>query len=188
MSQVTTMTQAMTVTTIDPWALPSMPVVNYRRFPNCPCIYFAVKGCHVLYIGKAYSGLATRWKGHHRLAQLAKEGGVNIAWLEMNATDDELFDLEVALINHYDPPLNFNSKLGKRHSAKDPAKARGGGKRVTIELSPSTFADLDFVATQKGMATSRHIGIIIETHHETPAYGESVEEARTHPADGTLRP
>jgi GTP cyclohydrolase FolE2 len=50
--------------------------------------------------------------------------------------------------------------------------------RVTITLSARAHAEMSLVAEQKGIPLSKHLGQIIEQHHETPSYGNLVKRAR----------
>ena len=68
---------------IDPLELPSVPLSELKKLPECSAIYFAIDaGRRCLYIGQA-TNLLARWKNHHRIYQLAekdKESPVRIAW------------------------------------------------------------------------------------------------------------
>lgn len=90
---------------INPLTLPSLPLEEKLSLPECPAIYFAIlEGDEVLYIGRA-TNLARRWLGHHRYGQLKNIGNVKLSWLECeNST--LLADIELALIDWFDPPLN----------------------------------------------------------------------------------
>jgi predicted GIY-YIG superfamily endonuclease len=91
--------------------LPSVPLPNRDRLPQCPGIYFAIDDQNrVLYIGLA-SNLWGRWKGqqHHRLEQLTrmhKKTPVRLAWLDCSDRPHALLELETYYIAFYDPLLN----------------------------------------------------------------------------------
>ncbi len=95
----------MNPSTIDPLALPSLPLLERRHLPKCPAIYFALEGNKVLYIGRT-NNLNQRWTIHHRWQQLqATHGEVRIAWLECSNIS-LLSSIEDALIEHFQPLLN----------------------------------------------------------------------------------
>jgi len=49
--------------------------------------------------------------------------------------------------------------------------------RVTITLSPKAYEEMEMVAGEKGIPLAKHLGMIVESHHETPAYGNLVKRA-----------
>lgn len=85
--------------------LPSMALEEKARFPKIRCIYFALDmNSKVQYIGKSIN-LHQRWLNHHRYSALQRVGQVRIAWL--NVSDTSLLnEIELALIDWFDPPLN----------------------------------------------------------------------------------
>lgn len=88
--------------------LPSTELPRRLILPKGPGVYFAIGPEHqVLYIGKAIS-LVGRWRGvHHRRAQLDRLGPVMLAWLAVDPSHVErLSEMERALIQRFDPPLN----------------------------------------------------------------------------------
>jgi hypothetical protein len=118
-----------TAATIDPWALPSMPLESFEGFPDCPCVYFALKEEIVLYVGKTVAGLASRWRSHHRLQQLMDEGNVMISWMELRLPDSELQRIERQLIEHLCPTLNA--------TRVKPSVDRGKKQGLPMRVSPT---------------------------------------------------
>ncbi|MBD2211890.1 GIY-YIG nuclease family protein [Nostoc linckia FACHB-104] len=91
--------------TINPLALPSMPLGWKKALPKCACIYFAIDASNqVQYIGQTHN-LKTRWINHHRLKHLQDMDGVRLAWMEISDTS-LLPEIEQALIAWFDPPIN----------------------------------------------------------------------------------
>lgn len=102
--------------TVNPLTLPSLPLLERSRLPQCKAIYFALAGERVLYIGKS-ENLNLRWAQHHRLQELTAETEeVRIAWLECSDAN-LLFSIEAALIDYFQPPLN---RSGRKAKARDP--------------------------------------------------------------------
>jgi DNA-binding Xre family transcriptional regulator len=90
------------VTTIDPTALPCLPVAMRKQLPACPSIYFVMEDGEPVYIGRSIN-LNNRWVSHHRLNQLSSDA--SISWLEVS--DPLLLDgIERALIDYFCPRLN----------------------------------------------------------------------------------
>ncbi|MBD2492367.1 helix-turn-helix domain-containing protein [Aulosira sp. FACHB-615] len=90
--------------TIDPLALPSLPLCERSQLPTLPCIYFAIDSQGVVrYIGKTVN-LKTRWQAHNKGVELATIAGIRIAYLQADAT--LLPELEAALIAWFRPQLN----------------------------------------------------------------------------------
>lgn len=93
--------------------LPRLPLSDRHQLPDIPAVYFAVSPTdEVLYVGRAVA-LRTRWRTHHRLPQLLKFTGVQIAWFEYKAvttspTDRDIWldNVEKNSIEQLDPPLN----------------------------------------------------------------------------------
>lgn len=99
------MRQAMTVENkINPFKLPYVTVSDKKLLPNSRGLYFVLRGDQILYIGKAFSGLVTRWRDHHRLPQL--NASDKLAYLEIDLDDLELAKLEKAEITRLQPFLN----------------------------------------------------------------------------------
>lgn len=97
----------MNIAAIDPLTLPSLPLGERSRLPNCPAIYFVLNGTRVLYIGQTIN-LAQRWLTHHRWQQFSKQGeSTRVAWLNLEDTELNLLPgIEAALIEYFRPELN----------------------------------------------------------------------------------
>jgi hypothetical protein len=121
------MSQTTTTTTIDIFALPSVPLSDRGQLPKCSAVYFILDGANVLYIGKSVN-LSQRWLAHHRLKQVEKIACYpRIAWMEVGDSD-LLADIERALIQHFEPALNNQViPTGLKSGAK---------KRFPIGLAP----------------------------------------------------
>jgi hypothetical protein len=94
-------------TILDPFQLPSLPLAERKKLPDCAAIYFAIDANNrVLYVGKAKK-LVARWKNHHRLYKLEeidKECSVRIAWQAWN--EEDLDEAERSSIKRFQPLLN----------------------------------------------------------------------------------
>jgi len=97
-------------TTINPTALPSLPLDERRELPDTAAIYFVLAGDTVLYIGQSVN-VRQRWLAHHRLAQLNEHGGCRIAWMTVDGVS-LLNELEQACIAHFQPALNGTNMPG----------------------------------------------------------------------------
>ncbi len=106
---------------IDPFQLPSLPLSQAADLPEAPSIYFVLDGDKILYIGRSVK-LRQRWdfsRSHHVLPRLFERTKMRVAWLE--CSDPGLMgDVEMALINHFEPPLNIRrqSKLTEKDSVQ----------------------------------------------------------------------
>lgn len=100
----------MDVETINPLALPYLPLLERQNLPECPAIYFVLERERILYIGRS-NNLRQRWMSHHRYNELEKMAGdIRLAWLE--CSDRSLLpEIERALIKHFQPPLNHSRVL-----------------------------------------------------------------------------
>ena len=119
-------------TTIDPIALPSVPLENRRDLPVKPCIYFAIDSQGIVqYIGRSINP-KNRWKNHQRKKMLLAMGGVRIAYVSVDPS--LLSEVEKALIQWFAPPLNNTPipclRSPRRHSG-DSARV-SLGNRATI--------------------------------------------------------
>ena len=111
-------------------ALPSVPLEDRSRFPQTPCIYFAIDSQDVIqYIGRSVNP-KNRWVTHHKQAALQNVGSIKIAYLFVDSPE-LLPDIEAALIKWFHPTLN-----GYRRPA-NPRK-----KRETIKSSYLMDSDL----------------------------------------------
>lgn len=90
--------------TINPLALPSVPLEDRRQLPTDPCIYFAIDSQNaVQYIGQS-NNVRRRWAGHGQKQHLEKMDGVRIAYWQVQPS--LLKGFEEILIEKYCPPLN----------------------------------------------------------------------------------
>ena len=93
---------------IDPLQLPSIPLSELNKLPDCTAIYFAMDSQNrVLYVGQD-SNLVARCKNHHRkyqLEQLDKISPVRVAWQTWN--EEDLSEAEKYLIKNFQPLLNW---------------------------------------------------------------------------------
>lgn len=96
------------ISTINPFALPSLPIASRKQLPSCPAVYFVICDSEILYIGKA-SRLVARWVKHHRYQEFQLINDVQIAWFEVSDRR-QLLSIESALINHFNPLLNNPTK------------------------------------------------------------------------------
>ena len=84
--------------------LPSVPLCDRRQLPTTSGIYFALSGGTVQYIGRSVN-IQQRWAGHHRTDQLSAMQNPRIAYIAIS--DKSLLpEIETALIEWFDPPLN----------------------------------------------------------------------------------
>lgn len=108
--------------TITPAALPSVSLIDRNRLPSKPCIYFAIDAQGVVqYIGRS-ANPRKRWRQHHCAPALAEMENVRIAYLLIDA--DLLHNVELALIEWFNPPLNRPSGLQPRETMYESAKKR----------------------------------------------------------------
>ncbi|MEH1795589.1 helix-turn-helix domain-containing protein [Nostoc sp.] len=90
--------------TIDPLALPSLPLCERSQLSITPCIYFAVDAQGVVqYIGRAIN-LRTRWQAHGKGVELGAIVGIRIAYLQTDL--NLLSEIEAASIAWFRPLLN----------------------------------------------------------------------------------
>ncbi|PSB32255.1 GIY-YIG nuclease family protein [Chlorogloea sp. CCALA 695] len=86
-------------------SLPSLPLSDKGKLPNCAAVYFALSSHRrILYIGRSIN-IRERLRGHHRLALLKSFADVRIAWLT-ESDSLALRRIETILIEYFNPPLN----------------------------------------------------------------------------------
>ncbi|BAZ71315.1 XRE family transcriptional regulator (plasmid) [Fischerella sp. NIES-4106] len=90
---------------IDLKALPWLPLDEKTAFPQKPAIYFAIDSLgNIQYIGRT-KNVRSRWGNHHKYEQLSTIGNIKIAYLFVDLPE-LLPQIETALIEYFDPPLN----------------------------------------------------------------------------------
>jgi uncharacterized protein (DUF4415 family) len=96
-------------------SLPWVPLNATNGFPEQPAVYFAIDSQdRIQYIGRS-SNVRGRWKNHHRYEELAAIGGVKVVYLFIEAPE-LLPEIEAALIEWFDPPLNVFRRAVKQKS------------------------------------------------------------------------
>jgi hypothetical protein len=133
---------------LDLTSLPSVCLADRSLLPPTAGIYFAIDSLGtVQYIGKASGkdGLNGRWKSliHHRCRQLQSIGGVKIAYMSID-TPELLPQIEKALIDWFDPPLNFSP------TPERPTKRTRPTDRVNYKLDSEIRQLLSRIAERQG--------------------------------------
>ncbi|WP_051469885.1 GIY-YIG nuclease family protein [Fischerella sp. PCC 9605] len=96
--------------TLDLKTLPWLPLDEKTAFPKRPAIYFAIDSLgNIQYIGRA-KNVRSRWSKHHKYEELNAIGNIKIAYLFIDLLD-LLPEIETALIEYFNPPLNIQLKI-----------------------------------------------------------------------------
>jgi hypothetical protein len=149
--------------TLDPQTLPSVPLKNRSKLPAEPCIYFAIDSQDVIqYIGRTVNAKA-RWTRHHRRFDLEMIGGVKIAYLMVDKS--LLNEVEKALINWFDPPLNIrNSPSGTPRPKVFSAENARQSTTMYLPVDTSTIRMLvpkDWRDVAKELAAERNMSMTV---------------------------
>lgn len=137
----------MNLSSINPLALPSLPLERRSQLPPVAGIYFVLnRKKQVQYIGRSVN-IRRRWAGHHRRAEL-ENIGTTIAWLEILAKSKRA-DIETALIDLYKPPLNRTYKIPTKKSCSKSTKFSKAFKEVMFryKLSGAELAHISGLST-----------------------------------------
>jgi len=167
----------MNVAEINPFSLPSLPLAERHSLPNCPAIYFVMRGEHALYIGKTVN-LAQRWTQHHKWQQFSEiPAFLRITWLECSDIS-LLHGIETALISHFDPIFN----RGKSQHLSS--------KKLNAVIPDETWEALDEIASREMRTKSQMAAILLgeaiaeywKRHSIKNVEGDLADSA-DHPAD-----
>lgn len=94
-------------------SLPTVLLDNKDRLPNVSAIYFVLSQQNkILYIGQS-KALNKRWKHHQKLKDISQYESVKIAYLVFSIPDF-LFEIEQALIRHFNPSLNLCNSFNQK--------------------------------------------------------------------------
>lgn len=89
---------------IDLSTLPTLPLSDRRKLPNCSAVYFVTDAnCNVLYIGSCKS-LVLRWLQHDKYERIITYPAPHITWLE--TPEEDLLEVEGYFVRAFAPPLN----------------------------------------------------------------------------------
>ena len=139
--------------TIDPLALPSVPLEMRSLLPQTPCIYFAIDSQDVVqYIGRSVNPKA-RWALHHKYIELKEILGVRISCLDID--DSSLLpQIEAALIAWFNPSLNQTKNSNPLGNGMMGLRIRVGkrAEEIAVELgvAVSTVRNWDQLKTALG--------------------------------------
>lgn len=169
---------AVAADSIDVAALPSLPLTQWRRLPNCAAVYFAMEGKNVVYVGQTLS-LVLRWQQHGQLKRFHRRTTpVSIAWFEC---DDEALrlELEAMLIEQFKPALN--SPRSRKKSTTTGRFIRDSSEPYTISLSlrisETMYAQLKAVTTNDMAAyVRRAIALQLQTEENLYEKSETTEK------------
>lgn len=103
----------LSIDSINPFVLPSLPLTERSNLPSLPGIYFVISESNeVLYIGQS-TNLMFRWHStnHNKYRDFINLGNVRIAWLVVEEID--LLIIEGKLISIFRPPFNTAGKTHK---------------------------------------------------------------------------
>lgn len=143
---------------LDLSSLPWMPLEVRSAFPKQPAIYFAVdsQGC-IQYIGRSINP-KRRWAQHHKHDVLAQMGSVKIVYLFIDAIE-LLPEIEAALIQWFDPPLNgISSKSADYDETKKPKQ---------FLLTETASSMLDELCKEDGVTRSEFLERAIRSNYES---------------------
>lgn len=140
--------------------LPSVALEDKKQLPQSAVIYFAIANQSIQYIGKSVDA-RNRWRNHHRYHQLLEMGGARIAYLECDM--DLLDQVEIALINHFRPPLN-----GVFVPAEKRIENREFPSRVNIRLTPEQKKKLCRVADAREQSIAEMLRAWIDGLEDMP--------------------
>lgn len=148
------------LSTINPLALPSLPLKMRSQLPKVPAVYFVIaEDNQIIYIGQSVN-LAQRWIHHHRRAEFADTAKAQIAWLEVSDTNSRV-SLESSLIAHFQPSLNWKRQPLCRGIYQDgnPLKAADA-----FDLTLKTFKlKASEIASKSGLKPS--VISVFRNHH-----------------------
>ncbi len=140
---------------ISPLTLPSVFLEERSKLPDTSCIYFAINSQGAIqYIGRSVN-LRQRWLAHHRYHQLEKMGDVKIAYLSVDSPE-LLYEIEKALIEWFQPPLNINYLNPRVYKYEKPFDWVHGEKKVGKQfmLTETASNAVDAIAKELGISRS----------------------------------
>jgi CopG-like RHH_1 or ribbon-helix-helix domain, RHH_5 len=141
--------------TIDLKALPWLPLDEKASFPKKAVIYFAVDSLsQIQYIGRSVN-CRQRWSDHHQYQKLTDIGEIKIHFLFVDSIE-LLEEIEAALIQWFDPPLNVQLKTLYKSSADKLINtgSKGNDKRLVAYVSQELFQELEILAANEDRSTS----------------------------------
>ena len=144
-------------------SLPWLPLDAKTAFPKNPAIYFAIDSTDTIqYIGRSVNPRA-RWQNHHRYESI---GNIRIAYLFVDLPD-LLAEIETALIEWFDPPLNVVGKVSnlRESSASSNIKIKLKEVRESKNISQYQLAQLSGMSPQniQKLEQGRSKGIQFDT-------------------------
>jgi hypothetical protein len=159
---------------LNPQTLPSVPLKNRSKLPAEPCIYFAIDSQDVIqYIGRTTNAKA-RWNSHHRRNDLELIGGIRIAYLMLD--EFLLSEVERALINWFDPPLNVKDSPSfvsrpkpffvKKAKSKATEYLPGDTPMMQMLVPKAWHGTVKALAQEKGMSMAAYLDLLAEKKDE----------------------
>lgn len=141
---------------INPLSLPSVAVEDRKKLPEVPSIYFAIDGNNqIQYIGRSVNP-RQRWASHHRIGQVQE---CRIACMECDPS--LLNEVERALIEYFDPPLNgliAPKNTDKKKISAYPPDALKRDAEALAELEKRSLSNLIEVLLQRAVNQAKSDG------------------------------
>ena len=149
-------------------SLPSVLLENKDRLPDASAIYFVLSQQNkILYIGQS-KALNKRWKHHQKLKDISKYESVKIAYLVFSIPDF-LFEIEQALIRHFDPPLNLYNPFNQKSDEVRVVKS--------LRASDEVWEKLGILAKEKNMTRADYLHWRIEEEEKITKGRKILEDA-----------
>jgi hypothetical protein len=141
---------------LNPLALPSVALTDRKQLPEAPCIYFAIDAEGLVqYIGLT-KNLNKRWAytSHNHYEALSKMGFIEIRFAQVpDAKTYEVHELERALIRKFTPPLNtHDNPSGERYKkifSKEAIAARSEKSRQSNAISRAARKGIEVTDKRK---------------------------------------
>lgn len=130
--------------------LPSLPLSDKHKLPNCSAVYIVHDNGQWLYVGSTKS-LTRRWLQHNQCAALSAYSSPVISWQE--TPEYNLREVESSIIERYQPLLNrqwlsgFNTVI---------LRSIGGALMVTIPQK---------IVRQEGLQAGDEVRIAVMVGH-----------------------
>lgn len=142
--------------TLDIASLPSLPLSERKTLPQRSGYYFVLSDDEkIIYIGMTRD-LRVRWYSHNKHKQMVEHGAARIAYLIVERGMLFIHN-EMALIQHYDPPLN---QIRNTHKP-------GSDTRFIIELPKNIDDALRQDARKHGMSRKAFVEQLLTERYAT---------------------
>ncbi len=151
---------------VDINSFPSVEVNERANLPEIAAIYFVLNSSReIQYIGQS-KNINSRWRYHQKLKELKDTNDIRIAYMAISDVD-LLFEVEQALIRHFNPPLNLDNPFNQKSDSPRVVK--------TFRMTDECWKIFGELAKEKGMTKADYLEWMVREMEKDKLHNDGIK-------------